>query len=321
MLRLGLLGRGRWGRNIEQTLLGFKGVALRVAINEQETAALVSAAAAGELDGVLVATPGSTHAAVALPFLRLGLPTYIEKPLATSMRDAQRLARAAERSGAPVFTGHLHLYNSAYQMAKRVTQREAGPIRYLYFEGNNNGPFRDDMSAAWDWASHDVYLALDLLGTEPTHVTAWGIRTLRPTTELWDFATIKLDFPNNVTAISTTSWLLPTKQKKLTIVGAASTVVFDDTQDRKVIHYKGLGPEVVAHGQSQPALIVQQKPRISYPAYGKTSPLAAQLQAFLTMLKKQASPPSDLQQGVVVVRILEQAHRSMKLQGKRMALQ
>ena len=63
-LRLGLIGRGHWGRNIERTLRSFDDVAvIPIGRNEQRPSSL---------DGVLIATPSDTHAELALPYIEIG---------------------------------------------------------------------------------------------------------------------------------------------------------------------------------------------------------------------------------------------------------
>jgi hypothetical protein len=72
-LQLGLVGRGRWGRNIERTLLSFSDVSVT-------TVARGEGPPAG-LDGIVIATPSATHAQTALPYIEAGIATFIEKPM------------------------------------------------------------------------------------------------------------------------------------------------------------------------------------------------------------------------------------------------
>src|ERR1700704_6875527 len=108
-LHLGLVGRGRWGRNIERTLLTFPDVSVTT-IARRETPP------AG-LDGVLIATQSATHAEVAIPYIEAGIATFIEKPMTTTVSDAERIRDAAERSGAVIFVGHIFLYHPAFLAA------------------------------------------------------------------------------------------------------------------------------------------------------------------------------------------------------------
>jgi len=318
MLRIGLFGLGRWGTNIFNTLRLMEGVEV-IAFDPAKNLTPLPAIPLTSWDGVIIATPGSTHAAVALPFIKAGVPTYIEKPFTTALTDARRIQRAATQSGAIVFPGHLHRYNPAYLAAKKQVQK-GGTIRYLYFEGTNNGPFRDDMAAFWDWAPHDVYLAIDLLnGTLPRFVQAWGIKTLRPETDLYDFSVLKMTWADGREAVSTTSWLLPVKQKKVTVVGERDTVVFDDAAPKKVIVYRGLGP-LLQERLDRPPLVEKQEPTLVYPRYSPKPALRLELESFINCIREKKEPAAGLADGVAVVRVLAAAEKSMKLNGKRIKL-
>lgn len=307
MLRIGLFGLGRWGTHIVNTLRAMKGVEVEV-FGARSSPGKTSRRSS--LDGVIIATPGSTHAEVALPFIKAGIPTFIEKPLTTSKADARKLEQAAKKSGARIFVGHIHCYNPAYLVAKEQATR-AGKLRYLYFEGMNNGPFRDDMSTMWDWAPHDVYVAMDLMGEVlPARVQAWGITTLRPHTSLYDVSVLKMTFPDGREALSITTWLFPEKRRKVTIVGEHDSVVFDDVATQKVSVYRGLGPRV-ARGA-----IVSTEPRIIYPRYSRKPALQAELEAFVHALTTGEQPRAGLEQGVAVVRVLAAAEKSMKHEGR-----
>lgn len=305
MLKLALVGAGRWGVNIRQTLATFADVRLAYVVERGWRALL----RVPDLDGVIIATPASTHARIAQPFVTRGIPTFIEKPLTSSLRDALALQRAARQSGALVFVGHVHLYNPAYLKAKSLARR-AGRLRFLYAEGMNNGPFRDDISALWDWAPHDVAVALDLLGAEPTAVQAWGLKTLRPRTNLHDLAMFRLLFPSGIQVFCTESWLMPEKRKRLTIVGTKNTIVFDDAAERKVTLYRKMGPTV------RGAQVRRQEPTVSFPAYSKEPPLKRELAAFLYCLRTGRPPRTNLDHGLATVRILEALERSLRRKGE-----
>lgn len=310
MPRLALIGAGRWGQNILRTLQQEPDVTLDVADTPDQAAAILKQAQQGQLDGVLIATPGATHADIALPYISLGLPCFIEKPLTTSVTDANQLSQAAQASGAPVLVGHIHLFNPAYQAAKALLP-QLGPLRQLHFEGMNNGPYRSDMSALWDWAPHDIAMALDLLATTPQSVSAWGINALRPDSNLTDTVFAKLVFapptsqPQPVPVTMHLSWLMPEKRKKLTIVGETSSLIYDDTAPQKVTLFQGMGPKV------QGQVITWQQPEVTYPKYSGESPLALELKAFLAMVSSKQPPFDSLGQGLQVVEIIEQIEKAI----------
>lgn len=294
-LKLALIGRGRWGKNIERTLLTFPEIELSV-LGRGESAP-------DNLDGVLVATPGSTHKEVALPFIEKGIPTFVEKPFTTSSLDARALQAAAEKSGAPVFVGHIHLYNPPFLKLKELLS-QLGPIRYLFSEGMNNGPYRDDMSVMWDWLPHDLSMAMELLQDLPIEVEASAVNVLRPSVpHLYDVASVTVTFKGGVKLFSQVSWLSPTKRKRLVIVGEQSTLVFDDTAEKKLTIYEHMGPRI--EGKS----VAPQEVTMNYPEYDKTSSLACELRAFVEVVKLKS--PQDLSLAVAIVKAIERAHEAV----------
>ena len=282
---MALIGTGKWGSNILHTLEGMRDVSV-VTFDKKKKAGIKDIEG---LDAVLVATPGSTHLEVALPFVKEGIPTYIEKPMTISLRDARVLEKAAK---APVFVGHIHLYNEAFLKTKELV-KGAGKIRTVHFEGMNNGPIRDDMSVLWDWGPHGVSMIVDLLGKEPTHVQGWGYKT-----KLYDEVSLRMLFANNVEATCSVSWISPEKRMKLVVIGSKYSVVMDDTADKKITVYK--------------------EGNVFYPRYSKKSPLENEIKAFINIVKnKEKSHKTDINNGLAVVNILSAVERSMKFDGKK----
>lgn len=81
----------------------------------------------GKVDAVLIeAVDGSVHAERALPFLEAGIPTFVDKPFATSVSDARRMLDAAERSGAPLFSASSLRYAPDVQAMKAGAHEHGG---------------------------------------------------------------------------------------------------------------------------------------------------------------------------------------------------
>ena len=300
-VRLALIGTGRWGQNIQKTVALLPDAELAYTATLDWRTLLDKT----DIDGVLIATPPSTHAEIALAFLEHGVPVFVEKPMTDSLAEAQRLAAAAHDR---VLVGHIHLYNPAYQQVRELLP-QLGAVRLMVSEGANNGPYRDDYSALWDWAPHDISMMADLLGM-PQQVAAWGAAILRPGTNLYDTSYIKLDFAGGAVGIITSSWLMPQKRKKLTIVGATSSVVYDDTlPEHKVTLFADMGPTVVG------GVVTRQEPAVSYPPYAADMPLTLEVEAFVRMIRTKEKPRSDVALGLKVVQILDAAERSIAAGG------
>lgn len=307
--RVAIIGAGRWGQNIIKTIEKIPGATLAYA----ETRNYLKLLTKKDIDAVIIATPGSTHAKIALPFIKQGLPVFIEKPMTTSLIDAKRLEAAANKSGSLVFVGHIHLYNPAYKKAKELIKK-IGPIRYLYGEGSNNGPYRSDISAMWDWAPHDIAMMLDIIGSKPVSVQAWGISILRPKTKLHDIAYVKIIFSNGTMGLIFNSWLFPEKRKRITVVGEKSSIVFDDTAEQKVTFYKNMGP--ILKSKKGAVEVLRKESEIIRSPYAGDAPLTLELKAFFQSIRVKEKPKTGIAEGITVVEVLEAAERSIAQDGR-----
>ena len=186
------------------------------------------------LDGVIVATQSVTHADVAIPYIEARLPTFIEKPLTTSVAEAARIADAAKASGALVFVGHIHLYNPAFQAALALRDK-IGPVRALLCEAANERP-RADSSVLWEWLPHPLALARAFLDRDPDHVDAWGLIGTAPIQS----AVARYDF-GATPAIMTVNRVSPVAAFRVTVAGERATLIFDDRAERKLALHDSVG--------------------------------------------------------------------------------
>jgi predicted dehydrogenase len=285
-MRLGLVGRGRWGQIIARSLAGFDSVTtVPIARGDARPA---------NLDGVIVATPSATHAEVAIPYIEARIPTFIEKPLATSVVDAARIAEAAKSSGAPVFVGHIHLYNPAFQAALNLRD-EIGPVRALLCEAANERP-RADTSVLWEWLPHPLALACALLGRDPDHVEAWGLIGRTPL----QAAVARYDF-GAVPALMTVNRVSSDAVFRVTIAGERATLVFDDRAERRLALRDSTGTS-------------------TYPSYDDEPPLTRELRAFVKVIETGRLDGPHLATAQAVVRAIAAAEESVARGGTRLPI-
>lgn len=276
-LRLGLVGRGRWGRNIERTLQALPDIAVSVIPKDAQPAT--------RLDGVLIATQSATHARIALPYIEAGLPTFIEKPMATTAADAELIRDAAARSGALVFVGHIYLFHPAF-LAALALLPSLGAVRYLLAEGMNDRP-RTDSSVLWDWLPHDLSMARAILGREPRRVTGWRLSG----DAVLSAAVTQFAF-DDVALVSTVSWLSHVRRRRIVIGCAEGTVVFDDIAERRVaLHRPGAEP--------------------CYPDYSDEPPLTCELRAFVAAIRAGRRDDAHLAAGLSIVRAIAAAEQAI----------
>src|SRR5262249_50022856 len=150
-------------------------------------------------EAVVLATPAVAHAEMACQALAAGKHVLVEKPLALSTADAERVVAAAAAAGRTLLVGHLMLYHPAVRPPRQmVAQGELGTLYYLYAQRVNLGRLRRDENAMWSLAPHDVSIILALLGATPASVSARGGSYLQPGIE--DVVFVNLRFASGLLA-------------------------------------------------------------------------------------------------------------------------
>ena len=243
-LRIGLVGAGRWGRNVIRTLARLPGVELAsVASRNAQTDGVMPARCrrfedwrdmihAGGLDGLVIATPPDSHAEIALEALGAGLPLLIEKPLTQNIAQAHQIAQAAERADCHVQVDHIHLFSPAFRRLV-IEARAQGPVR-LTSRAGNRGLYRPDSPVLWDWLSHDLAMMLTVMDGLPLRVRATALAVPDHAPPLAEAVELRLEFPGGVTAVSQASNHAPEKFRRFEVETNAGLLVYDDLAPHKL---------------------------------------------------------------------------------------
>ncbi len=180
-MRVGLVGCGRWGRHIlrdllvlgcEVTVLARTSDSVVRARDGGASAIVDDFADIGDVDGVVVATPTSTHAAVVEEALALGVPVFVEKPFTNDPAAAHELATRAPDT---VFVMDKWRYHAGVlELARIARERALGEILCLHTIRVGWERPHADVDGAWILAPHDLSIALEILGEVPRPVAASG---------------------------------------------------------------------------------------------------------------------------------------------------
>jgi predicted dehydrogenase len=267
------------------------------------------------VDAMVVATPTMTHADIAVAVLQAGKHVLVEKPLAGSSEEVDRIEAA--RGDRVVMVGHTFVYNDAVTAVRDlIATGDLGRVQYVDTIRAALGPIRNDVNALWDLGAHDVAIFLDVLPGRPRVVTAIAQDYLRKGHP--DVVYFAVRFDDGVLAHSHVSWLDPYKVRRMTVVGEERMVVFDDVapDERLKILERGASydaPAEEARGQSFGEYrAVLREGTITIPRLPNREPLSAQFDEFLSAVRDQREPYSGIAQGRDVVRVLEAAQRSLE---------
>jgi predicted dehydrogenase len=256
------------------------------------------------MTAVVVSTPADTHCEITKACLAAGKHVLVEKPLTTTVQDAEELIRLAADTGQVLMVGHTFLYNAGIRkMRELVTGEEFGKVYYLHATRTNLGPVRQDVNAVWDLATHDIAIFNYILDAVPTQVSAVGSRLLESGRE--DVAFISLAYPREVIGNVHVSWADPNKVREVVAVGSMRRIVFDDLNnlERIRIYEKGISPQQEAGSFGEYRLLTRDGDIIS-PRVEPSEPLKNQAAHFVECIANGRSPLSDGRNGLDVVRVL-----------------
>lgn len=314
-VRLGLIGAGRWGRRYIETSDRSPDVQIvRVCTRHPELAAAYLSpqieietdwrrmCSATDLDGIIIATPPSLHAAMLHACLDAGIPTLVEKPLCVSLEEAIALERHAQAVAVPVLVGHTHLFHAAFE-ALRAAFPDPAAVRFIHAESAAYGPFRPGQaSVLWDRGPHPVAMCLDLLAAQPDQVVC--LAAFEGERTAWDnhMLTLRLDFAGGTVAWIQVGHLATQKRTRLSAFGRDRILVFDDLAPQALVEHRN------AYGSSFGAFSELSPPRSI--DVSRELPLDRVLREFLAGLSGQISRRFGLGLAVAVTRTLDAAAAS-----------
>jgi predicted dehydrogenase len=267
------------------------------------------------LDAIVIATPVKHHFPLAKASLLAGKHTFIEKPMASSSAECEELIDIAKRNGLVLMVDHTFLYSAPVQKIVDIIEAgDLGDIRYINSRRLNLGLFQKDINVAWDLAPHDISIILHLLGEFPLCINCQGNAHVTPRIE--DVTNMSLSFRNKRFATIQSSWLEPRKVREMTIVGTRRMIVYDDLQTHEKIRVYDVRVERPPHYDSFAEFHYSYHYGDSYiPHIQQEEPLKVACQHFLDCIAAGREPLSNGQAGLELVRILEAASESLKMNG------
>lgn len=311
-LRVGLAGLGTMGRNHLRVLSSRSDCRL-VAVADPVAEALESAAKAtgaqafaeplamieeAELHALVVAAPTTAHVPLALAAIERGIPVLVEKPLAATVDEGLRIIRAARAKGVPVQVGHVERFNPAVLELGRLLQ--AGWLSTIYsIASRRAGPFPArirDVGVTVDLATHDADILSWVAGERPRRVYAELAQRIHALHE--DLLFGLLQFPSGTTGMLDVNWLTPAKRRELLVVGEEGMFELDYLTQRLTFTRAN-----VEHPQLIGGFAPTFEGDVAVLPVVNAEPLAAEIEAFLGVVRNGGRPVVDVEDGLWAVAI------------------
>jgi len=213
-----------------------------VAAKHGTQACATSGALLGRVDAVTVAVPTVSHLEVALPFLERGVAVLVEKPLAATVADADRLIDAAARCGTTLAAGHTERFNPAVVAALPLVSDP----RFIEVHRLGTFPERSlDIDVIFDLMIHDLDLLLAAVHSDVVSVEAVGVNVLTPRT---DIANARLRFASGCIANVTASRISRDRVRKIRFFQHDSYVSIDYASQEVEVYRLARDPSTNAPG-------------------------------------------------------------------------
>jgi predicted dehydrogenase len=330
-LNVGIIGCGYWGRNLIRNFMYAQNCRLSsVADSDKKALQYVRSCYPSlkthlnykklidskEINAIVVATPIQQHYRMSKEALLVGKHVLVEKPLTTSVKEAQELVSLARKKNKILMVDHTFLFTGAVRKIKEIIEaQELG--RILYYDGVriNLGLFQKDVNVLWDLAPHDLSIMSFLLDKEPVYVSAIGVAHLKNGIENMAYMTLR--FKDDLIAHFHFNWLAPVKVRLTLIGGSEKMIVYDDTEPSEKVKVYDRKVKVMHSPESE------YKPNYDYrigdmwvPKLDLAEALQYVCQEFVEAIRKHRKPVSDGEFAVKIVNILEAAKKSIKNNGK-----
>lgn len=325
--RVCLVGYGYWGPNLLRNLVQHGGFEVVGVVDSDERARKLCAKCHPSIPlyetaeemlfachpgAVLIATPPSTHACLAIQCLKAGTDVLLEKPMALSVAECDSILRAAKSADKKVMIDHTFVYHPAIQyLRKEIDKGTLGELLYYDSVRVNWGGYQPCTNVLWDLAPHDLSILDCLLKAEqPVSVSVMASHHFGK--DHADLGYAHLVYPNGFTAHLHLNWVAPVKIRSIILGGTLKMVVYDDilVSEKVRVYDKGLIVNSVGEGQQL---------RVNYrigdmlaPALPSQEALAFMLSAFHRYITEGEKPFSDGASGRRMVQVLEVASQSMK---------
>lgn len=269
------------------------------------------------VDAVSVAVPTSAHHQVVKRCLLRGVHVLVEKPIATSLEEADDLIVSAQRAGVVLQVGHIERFNPAFRAVAKMN------LKPMFIESHRLAPYTPrgaDVAVILDLMIHDIDLVLSLARGEVTAVEAVGVAVV---SDSEDIANARVTFSNGTVANLTASRITPKAMRKMRFFQRDAYISADflnrsveiyrlkGTGSTEDVEDQPLGPLVQIALLSKGRSVVCERPRL-----GQEDALALELSAFLNSIGNGETPAVSGQEGrealdlalKVMSRVQEHAH-------------
>ena len=333
-MNIAIIGYGYWGPNLLRNFSQVNNCKVKMVSDfRQDRLVIVSKTYPGikvstdpddillskEIDAVIIATPVFTHFSLAKKALENGKHVLLEKPMTSTIKEAEELMNLAKQKGLLLMVDHTFLYTGAVMKMKQlINEKSIGEIQYFDSSRINLGLFQIDVNVLWDLAPHDISILLHLINKIPYSVNATGISHTKNGIE--NVAYLTINYSENFIAHFSCSWTSPVKLRTMLIGGDKKMLVFNDLEPSEKIRIYDTGYNYKTDEEKNRLMVDYRTGDVYIPKLESKEALFGMASDFINSIINKTEPLSNAQLGLDVIQILEASQQSIKNNGKEIIL-
>ncbi len=239
----------------------------------------------GKVDAVSIVVPTQKHYEVAKVFLENKIHVLLEKPITSTVAEAEELVKIAEQNKCVFQIGHLERFNPAVLALENELKQP------LFIESNRIAPFNPrgaDVNVVLDLMIHDIDIILDFARSPVKHIDANGVAVI---SKEIDIANARITFENGCVANVTAS-RVSMKSERIMRIFQHDAYISIDFQNKKLsVHKKG-------DGEMYPGIAnIESNDR----SFEQGDALYSEIEAFLYSIKNNEPPVVSGQAGLLAL--------------------
>ncbi|MDX2171918.1 MAG: Gfo/Idh/MocA family oxidoreductase [Bacteroidota bacterium] len=334
MMNVGIIGYGYWGPNLVRNFSALNNCKVHIVSDYREerlnavkkfnanintTTNPDDIILSNEIEAVVIATPVFTHYDLAKRALNNGKHVLLEKPMTSTVKEAEELIALANAKGLLLMVDHTFLYTGAVKKMKElIDNKSIGNTQYFDSSRINLGLFQPDVNVLWDLAPHDISMLLFLTDYKPYSVNATGVSHTKNGIE--NIAYLTVNYKEDFIAHFSCSWTSPVKLRTLLIGGDKKMMLFNDLEPSEKIRVYDTGYNYQSDEEKKSLLVDYRTGDVFIPKVEMKEALLGMADNFVSSIKNKTTPVSSAQLGLDVIKILEAAQLSIKQNGKEIIL-
>ena len=238
--KIAVIGSGYWGSIIIKTLieLGFKNITIYDKSVKNKNIAkkkfnivkfeniFSNILKDNNILNTFVVTPPSQNLKIVTKLINNDKNIFLEKPGFDKINDLKKIEKYLKKSNSKLIFGYIYCYNEYIKKIKTILDRKIlGEIQYISFSRKNLGPIRSDVDVDYDLTSHDLSIIKKLFNKLPKIKSSEKYSLLKK--DISDISNLHLTL-GNINIDINNSWLNPTKERLIKIIGKKKMLSFDE---------------------------------------------------------------------------------------------